>query len=71
MGIEGGSRGSRVRSRDLGSGLVRAAEEKEPLIQAAFGPQISADHRNNVSANGRFLLRVKVPHGKLNHFRDF
>jgi glutaredoxin 2 len=36
------------------------AEEKEPLIHAAFGPQISADQRNNVSVNQRFLLLVKV-----------
>jgi hypothetical protein len=34
--------------------------EKEPLIHAAFGPQISADQRNNVSANQRFLLLVKI-----------
>ena len=41
-------------------GSVRLAEQKEPLINAAFGPQISADRRNNVSVNQRFLLLVKV-----------
>jgi len=30
--------------------------EKEPLIHAAFGAQIFADQRNNVSANQWFLL---------------
>jgi hypothetical protein len=44
----------------VGSGSVRLAEEKEPLIHAAFGPQISADQRNNVSVNQRFLLPVKI-----------
>jgi hypothetical protein len=43
-----------------GSGSVRLAEEKEPLIHAAFGSQISADQRNNVSANQRFVLLVKL-----------
>jgi hypothetical protein len=33
-----------------------AAEEKEPLINAAFGPQISA--------NQRFILLVKVAQAK-------
>jgi hypothetical protein len=40
---------------------VRLAEEKEPLIHAAFGAQISA--------NQRFLsLRLKVAQGTLNHY---
>ena len=48
---------------------VCLAEEKKPLIHAAFGPQISADLRNNVSANQRFLLRVKAAQRKLHHYR--
>src|SRR5260370_39818835 len=43
----------------LGGDSVRLAEEKEPLICAAVGPQISANQRNNVSANQRFLLRSR------------
>jgi hypothetical protein len=39
--------------------VVRLAEEKEPLTHAAFGSQVDADQRNNVSANQRFLLLVR------------
>jgi hypothetical protein len=49
--------------------LSSLAEEKEPLIEAAFGPQIGADQRNNVSANQRFILLVNVTQAKLHHFR--
>jgi hypothetical protein len=51
-----------------GSGFSSLAEEKEPLINAAFGPRISADQRNNVSANQRFILLVKVAQAKLHHY---
>jgi quinoprotein glucose dehydrogenase len=37
-------------------------------FNAAFGPQISADQRNNVRANQRFLLRAKVAQGKLHRY---
>ena len=40
-----------------GYGSVPLAEETEPLIHAAFR---SADQRNNVGVNQRFLLLVKV-----------
>jgi hypothetical protein len=49
--------------------LSSLAEEKELLINAAFGPQISADQRNNVSANQRFILLVNVAQAKLHHYR--
>jgi hypothetical protein len=40
--------------------VLSLIEEKEPLIHAGFGPNISADQRNNVSVNQRFLLPVKL-----------
>jgi hypothetical protein len=42
---------------------------KKPLINAAFGPQISADQRNNVSANQLFILLVKVAQAKSHQYR--
>lgn len=42
------------------SDLSDLAGEKEPLISAAFGALISADQRNDVSGNQRFLLPGKT-----------
>lgn len=38
----------------IGTRLVRRPRRNEPLPEAAFGALISADQRNNVSANQRF-----------------